>query len=66
MSTKKYKWYCYSCFCFKYPDSIPAKRHLTKERAVNVLMKEAFPNFEFAYNKLVGGCSKRRPDWFID
>jgi len=63
---KKYEGYCFSCFCWKFPDSKPARRHLTKERAVNMLMVEHFPNTDFTYNKVIGGCSKRRPDWFID
>ena len=66
VSSKKYDWYCYGCYCFTHPDSKPARRHLTKERAVKLLMEEAFPNLNFTYNKSIGGCSHRRPDWFID
>ena len=64
-STKEYDYYCYSCYCWKFPGSQPAKRHLIKERAVHTLMKASFPALEISYNKSVG-CSQRRPDWFID
>nr|QBK92003.1 MAG: endonuclease [Pithovirus LCPAC304] len=66
VSQKRYGWLCFVCFCWKFPESKPGRRHLTKERAVNTLMREAFPELPFSYNKSIGGCSQRKPDWFID
>ena len=68
-SQRKYKWYCFSCFCYTFPDDKIVRRHLIKERAVNELMKESFSHLypdKISYNKPIGGGSKRRPDWFID
>jgi len=65
-SQKKYDWYCFDCYCWKFPDKKIARRRKTKESAINELIKEAFPHTKFVNDKIIAGCSKRRPDWYID
>lgn len=66
-SQKKYDYYCFDCYCFKFPDKVVPRRRLTKQKALDKLIQEAYPRLNIQCDKTIkGGCSKRRPDWFID
>ena len=64
---KKYSGYCLPCCIQLCPDIDISRNFKTKEKAVvdSVLIK--FPGFSWRHDKMVeDGCSKRRPDLFLD
>jgi Holliday junction resolvase len=65
-STKKYKGYCLRCFIFKFPDVKISKNYKVKEIYMTDFIKEQFKDEVMIFDKTVGGCSKRRPDVYID
>ena len=63
----KYKGYCLRCFMFMFPDQPNARNYKTKERAVADIVLEHFTDVDWIADKVVaGGCSRRRPDMFLD
>lgn len=62
----KYKGYCTRCFIHLFPDEKISTRYRTKERHIADYIRETFPDLEILFNTTVGGCSKRRPDIFIE
>ena len=63
---KKYKDYCLRCFIHEFPDQKISRNYKIKETHVTDYLKETFPN-KFTFDKTItGGCSKRRPDAYID
>ena len=66
-SNKTYKGYCLRCFMFTFPDQPNARNYKTKERAVADIVLENFSDVDWIADKVVvGGCSRRRPDLFLD
>jgi hypothetical protein len=64
---KKYEGYCLRCFVYTHPDKPNARNYKTKERTVVDIVLAAFPNFTWVADKKVAdGCSRRRPDLFLD
>ena len=64
---KKYKGYCLRCFMHTFPAKPVARNYKTKERNVVERVKERYPNFDWICDKVIpDGCSKRRPDMFLD
>ena len=63
---KKYKGYCLRCFIFKFPNVKISKNYKIKEKHVTDFIKEQFKNEIKVFDKQTGGCSKRRPDIYID
>lgn len=64
---KKYKGYCFRCFLFMFPEEQVARNYKTKETAVSYFLKETFRNITIICDKKIEyGCSKRRPDCYID
>ena len=61
-----YKPYCTSCFFHKHPEITPPKVYRTRENHLfNRVMKD-FPGV-FRYDvPIQGGCSKKKPDLFVD
>ena len=58
---------CAYCFYNLYPDHILSKNYKTKELIVVDFIKDNFPDFEFTFDqKIPGGCSRRRPDIYLD
>jgi hypothetical protein len=50
-----------------FPDKPVSRNYKTKEYAVVDFIKTIFPNFHWiADKKVIGGCSKRRPDLLLD
>ena len=63
----KYEGYCLRCFMYLNPDKPIARNYKTKERAVVDFILQYFPNFTwYCDKKIPDGCSKRRPDLFVD
>jgi hypothetical protein len=63
----KYEGYCMYCYIHLFPDKPVSRNYKTKETAVVHFVKEQFPDIEIVTDKRIhGGCSKRRPDIFID
>jgi hypothetical protein len=64
-SIPKYKDYCLRCFIHEFPDQKISRHYKIKETHVTDYLKETFPD-KFTFDKTVGGCSKRRPDAYLD
>ena len=66
-ATNKYRGYCLRCFIHIFPNEPVARNYKTKEKYVVDCVKEKYPNFDWICDKIIqGGCSKRRPDMFLD
>ena len=62
-----YEGYCLRCFVHEFPDKPNARNYKTKEKTVVDEILKAFPNFTWILDKKVqDGCSRRRPDLFLD
>ena len=67
ISNKQYTGYCLRCFIYNFPDSKIIRDYGTREAKVSEFIKESYKNLNITYNKIIdGGCSKNRPDIFID
>lgn len=63
----KYEGYCAYCYVNLYPDKPNSRNYKTKETAVACFVKERFSDITISTDKtVIGGCSRRRPDIFID
>lgn len=66
-SNKKYKGYCVYCFMHLFPDEKVARNYKTKEKYVIDFVKHHFGDVSWICDKKVqDGCSRRRPDMFLD
>lgn len=63
---QKYQGYCAYCYKNLFPDNSLSINHKTKERAVTDFIKVEFPNINMIFDKILGGCSNRRPDIFME
>jgi len=66
-----YEGYCARCFVYLFPDKPAARNYKTKERLIIERLKPVlaaeFPDLETSFDRAVsGGCSRRRPDVFVD
>ena len=66
LANKKYKGYSLRCFIFKFPDVEISRNYKVKENYMTNFIKNEFKNKIMIFDKIVGGCSKRRPDVYID
>ena len=67
IANRKYKGYCLRCFQYLFPDEHITRNYKTKEREVVNFIKTEFNNYDWVADKKVSdGCSKRRPDLYID
>ena len=63
----KYDGHCHYCFINLNPGSPLVRNYKTKEFAVGEYIKSEFPDYDWIFDKKVyDGCSKRRPDIFLD
>jgi hypothetical protein len=63
----KYDGYCQYCYINLFPDKPVSRNYKTKEYAVVEFVKNTFSDLYWIADKLIsGGCSKRRPDLFLD
>lgn len=64
---RKYEGYCFSCFCFTFPDKPVTRQIKFKETYLYEQLTKRFPEIQFIRDKIiVGGCSRKKPDFFID
>ena len=62
-----YEGYCLRCFVHLFPDKKIARNYKTKEKAVSDFILKIFSNMSWFSDKRINdGCSKRRPDLFLD
>jgi hypothetical protein len=67
VSNKYYNGYCLFCYINLFPDKPITRNYKTKEYSVLDFIKTKFPHFDFIADKIIsGGCSRRRPDLFLD
>ena len=67
VSNKAYLGHCYRCFINTYPDNQIVRNHKTKERAVADFVRKSYPNYTITFDqRIADGCSRRRPDIFVD
>jgi hypothetical protein len=65
--SNNYEGYCVNCYTHLFPDKPVTKRYKTKERTVTEFITKAFSDKTIICDKKVtDGCSKRRPDMFLD
>ena len=67
----KYNGYCFRCFVYLFPDVEITRNYKTKEKLVSDYIEEQiklkFSHLKIIRDKIIiGGCSKRRPDIYID
>lgn len=64
---KEYEGYCLRCFIHTHPDKPNARNYKTKEKTVVDEVLKSFPQFTWTMDKKIqDGCSRRRPDLFLD
>jgi hypothetical protein len=57
---------CAACYYNAHPDEA-RRQYKRKEHYVKEVMDDNFGDLEITYDKHIeGGCSQRRPDWFIE
>ena len=65
--SKKYDGYCLYCYINLFPEKPVSRNYKTKEYAVVEFIKTTFPELSWVSDKkITDGCSKRRPDLFLD
>ena len=65
--SEKYDGYCLYCYMNLFPDKPVSRNYKTKEYAVVEFVKTIFPDLSWISDKRIfDGCSKRRPDLFLD
>jgi hypothetical protein len=65
--TDKYDGYCTYCYMHMFPDKPVSRNYKTKEKTVVDYIKTQFQDIDIATDKKIkDGCSRRRPDIFID
>jgi hypothetical protein len=64
---KKYNGYCARCYIHLFPDEPISRNYKTKEYAVLEFIRNTYPENTWVNDKTIdGGCSKKRPDIFLD
>jgi hypothetical protein len=66
-TNKKYNGYCSRCYIHLFPDEPISRNYKTKEYAVLEFIRNNYPEHTWVNDKVIeGGCSKKRPDIFLD
>jgi hypothetical protein len=64
---KAYRGHCLRCFINTFPTEKVARNYKTKERNVVDNIKQVFPDVDWRADRMIScGCSKKRPDLFLD
>ena len=64
---KKYNGYCIRCYIHLFPNEPISRNYKTKEYAVLEFIRNNYPEHTWVNDKTIdGGCSKKRPDIFLD
>lgn len=62
-----YKPYCFICYCFLHPEAEISQKRFFKQNTIKENIMTKYPNEKIIFDKIINnGCSKRRPDFFID
>ena len=63
----KYDGYCLNCYIHLFPEKTVARNYKTKERTVVEFVLQEFHQYPWMHDKQIqDGCSRRRPDLFMD
>lgn len=64
----RYQGYCFRCFIYTFPEQKITRNYKVKELRVVDAMIAEFPDLQdhFIFDKIAGGCSKRRADIVVD
>ena len=66
-SKNKYDDYCIRCYIHLFPDKSVVRNYKTKEKSVVDFVLSKFENISWIADKRIqDGCSRRRPDLFLD
>ncbi len=66
-ANRKYKGHCLRCFVHLFPDEPVISNYKMKETTVTSFLKAKFQdNTWMCDRRIEGGCSRRRPDLFLD
>ena len=66
-ANEKYEGYCIYCFINTFPDKKISRNYKTKEKSVVDYIFSQYPKISWISDKRVqDGCSRRRPDLFLD
>jgi len=64
---KKYEGYCLFCFIHLFPEKPVTRNYKTKEKHITDDIKENYKQYNWTCDKTIsGGCSRRRPDMFLE
>jgi hypothetical protein len=64
---KKYNGYCSRCYIHLFPNEPISRNYKTKEYTVLEFIRNNYPEHTWVNDKVIeGGCSKKRPDIFLD
>lgn len=68
MNSANPKYYPLCCICWYHKNGIPPKNYKVKQSHFHEVMKDILgKDIKYRYDlEIDGGCSKRRPDWFVD
>ncbi len=67
IANREYKGHCLHFFVHLFPDEPVVRNYKTKETTVATYVKGKFPDVTWICDrKIEGGCSRRRPDLFLD
>jgi len=67
IKNSKYNGYCTRCYIHLFPDEPISINYKTKEYAVLEFIRKTYPEHTWINDKKIdGGCSKKRPDIFLD
>ena len=63
----KYEGYCLHCYIHLFPEKTVSRNYKTKERTVVEFVLQEFSQYSWTNDKQIqNGCSRRRPDLFVD
>lgn len=64
---KHYQSRCFVCFSNEFPNDPLISKFKTKERTTVDHIRKNFPNYTWVADKIIdGGCSRKRPDLYLD
>ena len=67
IKNKKYNGYCTRCYIHLFPNEPISRNYKTKEYAVLEFIRNTYLEHTWVNDKVIdGGCSKKRPDIFLD
>jgi ribosomal protein L37E len=62
----KYTGYCFRCYIYTFPNNKISRNYKIKEQHMVDFIQKIYSDTVFIFDKTTGGCSRRRPDVYID